>query len=155
MRHRATAVILGHAVGMLAALGASAFAPQVMDGAMCVLALVRASDVEAGCFRRSAGLGEGGVNITWSVVAYLLGLVLIMEAALWLRRLYRVPGWVGPIVVLAGSLTIMSALVFQDIGAESPLVAAIFSVPVTFAFSAYWVPLLLLRTPRQREGATS
>src|SRR5687767_5341888 len=93
-------IVLGHVGGLAGALAAATQGPRIMDLLACGLAtsgLIQGTDL---CGPGSARLGEGGLSLSWSVAASLLGLIAIMESFLWLGRWYGAPAWSVPVVVL-------------------------------------------------------
>ena len=151
--------ISGHAVGMLCAVAAIVHAPRVMSAVECSLSRLGLVAVQGGCATGVPGLGEGGLSFEWSMAPYLVGLVLIMEAALWLQRLYSAPTWLPPVVVVLGCPALLGAIV--GLNAGPPWfewdVGVVMGLPVALAFTAYWSPLRLLQahgvntTPRSCE----
>jgi ABC-type Fe3+ transport system permease subunit len=87
----------------------------------------------------------------------LLGLVVIMEAALWLERLYSAPIWLPPVVVALGCPTLLAFLVGLDEGFPSFMwdVGVVMGLPIALAFAAYWLPLRLLQAPATSDASRS
>jgi hypothetical protein len=143
---RAWLIVGGHLCGLLLALCAVASAPRIMDGVMCLAAVTTTTVDPSFCKVGASGFGEGGLALSWKAIALLCLLVGIMETAVWLRDLYRAPSWMGPLVVLCGGTTLLSLTMWpSDAGVASIPIAFVFCVPLTLAFTAYWIPLLAVR----------
>jgi hypothetical protein len=136
---------LGHAVGMACALAIISHVPRIMDGVVCAFVGLGLMAVQGGCASGMGGLGEGGLHLAWNMAPPLLGLVVIMEVALWLRRFYAAPMWVPPLVVTLGCPALLGFI--AGLGAGSPWfiweVGVVMGLPVALAFTAYWLPLQL------------
>ena len=145
---------LGHAVGMACALAVNSYAPRVMDGVVCAFVGLGLMTVRGGCASGIAGLGEGGVQLAWSMALPLFGLVVIMEAALWLRRLYAAPICVPPLVVIFGCPALLGFIAGLDAGLPWFMweVGVVMGLPVALAFTAYWVPLQLSQRGARSES---
>lgn len=133
-------------MGMTCSLVAIGYTPRLMDAAVCALSRLGVIVAQTGCAAGSAGLGEGGVSLGWSMGPPLLGLVVIMEAALWLQRLYSVPSWVPPVVALLGCPALLGIITGMNEGLPGFVweVGVVMGLPVALAFTAYWIPLRLL-----------
>jgi hypothetical protein len=142
MKNDAVRRAAGHVVGMLCSICAIAQGPRIMDLLICFLGRVGALTVVGGC-SGSARLGEGGLHFSWGMALPLVVLVLIMEAAVWLRALYAVPIWLPPIVVAIGCPLVLG--VIAGLSAKLPEflweIGIVMGLPVAVAFAAYWFPL--------------
>lgn len=145
---------VGHAVGMLCSVAMISQAPRIIDAVVCTLAGLGLVAIHGGCTTGSAGLGEGGLSFAWSMALPLLGLVLIMEAALWLQRLYAAPVWLPPVVVALGCPTLLALLGGFHDGFPWFMwqVGVVMGLPVVLAFTAYWLPLKLATSDAAQSG---
>jgi hypothetical protein len=148
--------LVGHALGMLCSIVTISHAPRVMDAVVCALASLGLATVQGGCPAGSAGLGEGGLSFAWTMAPPLLGLLLIMEAALWLQRLYSAPISLPPIVAILGCPTLLAFLTGLDQGFPWFMwqIGLVMGLPVALAFTAYWFPLRSVMEEAPSKNAT-
>jgi len=135
----------GHAGGMVLSMLTISQAPRIMDAVVCSLAGLRLVTLQGECSSGASGLGEGGLRFAWSMAPPLLGLILIMEVALWLQRLYSAPLWLPPVVAILGCPALLAFLAGLNEGFPWFMweVGVVMGLPVALAFTAYWLPLRL------------
>ena len=130
---------------MFCALVTIGYAPRAMDLLVCALGKLGLITLQGGCRSGAAGLGEGGLFPSWSMLPSLLVLILIMEAALWLQRIYAAPSWLPPLVVALGCPALQSVIAGLNEGLPWFVwqVGIVMGLPIALAFTAYWVPMRL------------
>ena len=144
MLDRTGGILLGHGLGTLGALGAMALAPWARDTVVCSSALHHAANATLCCFPAIRPAAPSEV-LTLTSCVYVVGLVLLVESAMWMHRQHGLALWSAPGIVFAGLVSVLCAVELPYLSIGAVVTAAVRAATPTAIFLAYWVPVVTLR----------